>query len=291
MQHEPVRVLHMIASLNLGGSQAMVMNLYNKIDRNRVQFDFIIDHPGEIELKDEVEKLGGHIFVMPTFKGLNLIEVKKAWNEFFDCHREYKVLHTHSRSYASVYLPIAKKHGLVTISHAHSTSNGKGISALIKDVLQYPIRKQSDYMFACSEEAGRWLFGAKAVQSNRFRVMPNAIDAEKFKYNPKRRIEIRRELGLTEELVVGHVGRLMPPKNHEFLLRCFAEFVKTTPDSKLLLVGDGDLRVQLENEAEQLNITEKVIFLGARTNAYDFYQAMDCFVFPSLWEGLFQAFL
>ena len=264
----------------------MVVNLYRAIDRSKVQFDFIIDKPDETALKDQVEQLGARVFVLPSFTGRNCFAVKKAWDRFFTDHPEYKILHTHSRSYASVYLPIAKKHGLVTISHAHSTSNGKGMVALVKNAMQYPIRYQADYLFACSEEAGCWLFGNKAVQSNRFKVIPNAIDSAKFKYDPEVRLRVRKELGIGDEFVVGHVGRLTPLKNHDFLLRCFAEFAAKSPDSKLLLVGEGALRPHLEEQAKELDIADKVLFLGARINANEYYQAMDCFVFPSLHEGL-----
>ena len=287
MPRAPVRVLHMIAVLEMGGSQSMVMNIYRAIDRNKLQFDFIVDHPDRSsELRKEIESLGGRVYSFPTFKGTNIAQIRKAWDRFFTDHAEYKILHTHSRSYASVYLPIAKKHGLVTISHAHNTSNGKGMVAFIKNAMQYPIRYQADYMFACSEEAGRWLFGEKAVHSDRFKVIPNAIDAERFKYNPEVRHRIRKELGIGYEFVVGHVGRLSPQKNHDFLLRCFAEFAAKSPDSRLLLVGDGELRPHLEERAKELGIADKVLFLGARTNTYEYYQAMDCFVFPSLYEGL-----
>ena len=291
MQSEPIRVLHMIASLNIGGSQSMIMNLYRKIDRNKIQFDFIIDHADETEYKDEVESLGGKVYVLPSFHGWNIWEIIKAWNGFFDMHKEYSILHTHSRSYASIYLPIARKHGLITISHAHSTSNGKGISALIKDVMQYPIRNQSDYMFACSKQAGIWLFGKKAIQRGCFKIIPNAIDAKSFRFDRNKRLEVRKNLGINNEFVVGHVGRMMPPKNHEFLLRCFAEFAKRIPESKLLLVGDGDLKSYLQNKAKQLGITDRTLFVGSRINISDYYQAMDFFVFPSLWEGLGMAII
>ena len=143
--NSPIRVLHMIAILEMGGSQSMVMNLYRAIDRKKVQFDFIVDHPDrDVELRKEIEALGGKIYMMPTFKGKNILEIKRTWNTFFNDHPEYKILHTHSRSYASVYLPIAKKHGLKTIAHSHSTSNGKGVGAFIKDLMQLPVRHQAD---------------------------------------------------------------------------------------------------------------------------------------------------
>lgn len=286
MKREPIRILHMIASLNIGGSQTAILNLYRTIERDKVQFDFIIDHPEETELKGEVESLGGRVFTFPTFTGINIGEIKTAWDNFFDKHSEYKVLHTHSRSYASLYLPIAKKRGLVTIAHSHSTSNGKGPLALVKDVMRLPIRRQADYLFACSREAGEWLYGKKAVREDRFRIIPNAIDSERFRFDAKRREEVRQELCLRDSFVIGHVGRLVPPKNHAFLFQIFREWLKREPNSELLLLGDGDLADSLKAEAKGLGIAEHVVFLGAKTNVPDYYQAMDAFVFPSLWEGL-----
>ena len=276
----------MIASLEMGGSQSMVMNIYRSIDRNKVQFDFIIDHTDKDDYKDEIKRLGGKIYILPTFKGKNIMEVCKAWNDFFKKHHEYKVIHTHSRSYASIYLPIAKKHGLITIAHSHSTSNGRGLTSIIKNAMQLPIRYQADYMFACSKKAGEWLFGKKAIGSKQFRVLPNAIDSYKFKYDLKKRDLIRKELGISNEFVLGHVGRLSTPKNHIFLLSIFSEYIKNNPDVRLLLIGDGELEQEIKAEAKKRKIENKIYFLGAKLNASDYYQAMDCFVFPSLWEGL-----
>ncbi|WP_081749141.1 glycosyltransferase [Butyrivibrio sp. FCS014] len=282
---DPIRVLHMIASLEMGGSQSMVMNIYRNIDREKVQFDFIIDHTDRDDYRSEIESLGGKIFVLPTFRGVNYFEIKKAWNSFFDEHPEYKILHTHSRSYASVYLPIAKNHGLKTIAHSHSTSNGKKAVSHIKDFMQLPIRFQADYMFACSLEAGEWLFGKKATKSDKFRIIPNSIDFDKFKYDERVRKKVRTEYGLTDSFVVGHVGRMIEAKNHFFLLECFKEFKKLNPDSKLLLVGDGKLMSDVKNYAGELGVLQDTIFTGNTDSPQDYYQAMDCFVFPSLWEG------
>ena len=286
MQHEPIRVLHMIASLNIGGSQSFVMNLYRNIDREKIQFDFIIDKPDETELKDEIESLGGRVYVLPTFKGINILEVRKAWDNFFFDHPKYKLWHTHSRSYASVYLPIAKKYGLITIAHSHSTSNGSGKTAWIKDLMQLPIRYQADYLFACSQEAGDWLFGKKATRSERFKVIPNAIDAKKFAFDPSKREKIRSELGLKDSYVLGHVGRMTEPKNHMFLLQVFKSVREKRNNAKLLLIGDGELMEKIKAEAGRLGVIDDVLFMGTKSNTYDYYQAMDVFAFPSLWEGL-----
>lgn len=283
---EATRLLHMIGSLEIGGSQAMVMNLYEKIDRRNLQFDFIIDHPDQTYLADRIKALGGKVYFMPTFKGWNVFEIQQSWNSFFEEHPEYKVLHSHVRSYASIYLPIAKKHGLKTIIHSHSTSNGKGVSSAVKALMQYPLRFQADYFMSCSDKAGRWLFGKRITQSNNYMVIPNAIDSERFVFGEKKRNQIRSELSIEDKFVVGHVGRLTEPKNHSFLLEVFAELRKTRKDAVLLLVGDGKLKKTIEEKIQSLNLDKSVLLLGSKSNTYDYYQAMDVFAFPSLWEGL-----
>ena len=153
----------MIGSLEMGGSQAMVMALYRAVDKEKVQFDFIVDSDKENVFVEEIQKLGGKIFRFPKFNGKNYLQIRSAWKSFFWEHPEYKVLHSHVRSYASLYLPIAKSFGVKTIIHSHNTSNGHGVTALGKKILQYPLRFQADYFFGCSELAGQWLFGKKVI--------------------------------------------------------------------------------------------------------------------------------
>ncbi len=283
---EPIRILQMIGSLNIGGSQSMIVNLYKKIDREKVQFDFILDHPNELYYKDTVEKLGAKIYEMPTFHGTNAGEIKRVWNEFFKEHPEYKVLHSHVRSYASLYIPIAKKNGVRTIVHSHSTSNGKGISSIVKRFMQYPLRNQADFFMGCSKEAGEWLFGKKVVNSDRYFMLQNAIDVEAYRFNDTIRVKYRSELGLKDELTFIHVGRFHPAKNHEFLLNLFAEIRKRNDNTKLILVGDGDLRPEIERQISDLQLGSSVILTGSRSDVPNLLQAADCFLFPSNWEGL-----
>lgn len=285
-----IRVLHMISSLGIGGIQAMIMNLYRKIDRSKVQFDFIIDHSGHPEhtfFVDEIRQLGGKVYIMPTFKGSNVLTVIKVWDQFFKEHREYGILHNHARSYACIYLPIAKKYGVKTIAHSHSTSNGKGFQALIKTVLQYPLRYQADYFFGCSMSAGGWLFGKKVADSKRYYIIRNAVDKDKYRFNPKTREEYRELIGVKANTSVYiHVGRLHESKNHSFLLNVFDEIQKKKEDSLLVLIGEGELRKKIEEQVKDLQINDKVIILGARNDVHCFFHASDYFLFPSLWEGL-----
>jgi len=280
------RILHNIGSLHIGGSQTFIMSIYRNIDRTRVQFDFVVSPETEEGFYNEIKQLGGRIFVCPRYNGKNHFEYCKWWEGFLKEHREYRIIHGHVRSTAAIYLWIAKKLGRVTIAHSHSTSNGKGVSAFIKDVMQLPIRYIADYMFACSDEAGKYLFGKKSLKKNNYRMIPNAIDCERFRFDPEKREVMRRELGLENCYVIGHVGRLSEPKNHTFLLDVFAEVEKEKPEARLLLVGDGPLRESLQKKCNDLGIAEKVLFVGAKLNTEDYYQAMDVFAFPSLWEGL-----
>lgn len=280
-----IRILHMIAALEMGGSQALVMNLYRNIDRQRIQFDFVLDHPERDDYVAEVKALGGRIFTMPSFHG-NVPEIRRAWDEFFTQYPEYRVLHSHVRSYASIYLPIAEKHGVKTIIHSHSTSNGSGLSSLVKAALQYPLRYQADVLMSCTREAGIWLYGKKACQGDRFFLLPNAVDVNKFRYHESTRREYRQSMGLDGKLVIGHVGRFHEAKNHDFLLESVAALQAFRPDAVLLLVGDGELRTEIERKIEELGLRGRVILTGNRGDVSELMQAMDLLAFPSKWEGL-----
>ena len=282
----PVRVLHMIGNLDIGGSQALVMSIYRMIDRSRVQFDFVIDRADRNYFVSEIESLGGRVFVLPQYKGYNVGEIKKAWSTFLSEHREYKILHSHVRSYASLYLPVAKKLGLVTIVHSHSTSNGKGVGAIVKRILQYPIRFQADYMLGCSKEAGEWLFGKRAVRGEKYRLVKNAIDSEAYVCSADVREEYREMLMLSGKRVYTHVGRLHEAKNHIFLLDVFSKIKAAQSEAVLLLVGDGEKRRDIENRINELSLSDSVKLLGNRSDIPNILMASDCFLFPSLWEGL-----
>lgn len=284
---EPIRVLHNIASLHFGGAQAFLMNVYNNIDREKVQFDFVVTPEEKKDLYEQVEQMGGRIFVCPKYTGKNHLAYCRWWNDFFAEHPEYHVIHGHVRSTASIYLKIAQKYGLVTIAHSHSTSNGSGISAIVKNIMQLPIRHTADYLFACSDKAGKWLYGEKATKQPNYRMIPNGVDLKRFAFHEEKRRQMRNQLKITEDtFVVGHIGRITVPKNHQFLVELFAAYHKENPQSRLLLVGDGELFEAVQQQCTQLGIREAVIMVGSKTNTEDYYQAVDIFVFPSLWEGL-----
>lgn len=280
-----IRVLQMIGALEMGGSQALVMNLYRHMDRERIQFDFVLDHPDRDDYAAEVKELGGRIYTMPGFHG-NVGEVRRSWSSFFKEHPEYRILHSHVRSYASLYLPVARRNGLKTIIHSHSTSNGRGLSSHVKMALQYPLRYQADVLMSCTREAGVWLYGEKACRGENFILLKNGVDTARFAFNEEARRRYRKELGAEDRLVIGHVGRFHEAKNHGFLLNCFAALRKLRPDALLLLVGDGELRPDIERKIQELGLEECVLLPGNRSDVAELMWAMDVLAFPSKWEGL-----
>lgn len=286
MSTNPIRILQMIGGLNMGGSQAFVMNLYRNIDKSQIQFDFVLDHPNERFFVPEVEKMGAKVYFLPSFNGKNANEVIKSWNHFFEEHKEYRVLHSHIRSYASLYIHVAKKHGVKTIIHSHSTSNGSGISSVVKAIMQYPLRYQADILASCSNYAGNWLFGKKKCKSEKYVFLPNAINLETYKIDPTIREQYRKNLNVSNERVYCHVGRLHEAKNHMFLLEVFNEIRIRESNSHLLIVGAGTLEEKIKEKIRELELEKHVSMLGARNDVAQLMMASDVFLFPSKWEGL-----
>ena len=283
----PIRILHVTAGMNRGGSETLMMNLYRNIDKTKVQFDFILHTQGECIFNEEIRKLGGRIYSVPRYKGFNHFKYKKAWNIIFKLHPEYKIIHAHVRSTASIFLRIAKRFGLKTISHSHSTSSrGNRLERIVKKIIQFPIKHIAEYFFACSESAGKWLFGNKILKQSNFKIINNAIDVEKYVYDEIKRKEVREFLGIQDKFVVGHIGYFTKPKNHIFILEVFKEIYNKNNKAVLLLIGDGELRSVIESKISKLQLENNVILVGIRSDIPELLQAMDVFVFPSLFEGL-----
>lgn len=284
---EPIRVLQVMGKMNRGGAEAMIMELYRHIDRNIVQFDFVEHTEERCFYDDEIEKMGGRIYRVPEYCGYNHLAYRSAWKALFRAHPEHKVAHCHIRSTASLICKIAKSYGIKTIAHSHSTSNGNGLRALVKKMFQASLVKRADYLFACCQEAGEWLYGQKGVRRRNYRVIPNAIHAERFRFNFAERFSVRMELGIGDNTTVfGHVGRFHPSKNHLFLIDVFSAIHERQPDSVLVLVGDGELRNEIEQRIREQNLEDHVKMLGLRNDIPRVLNAFDMVLFPSKWEGL-----
>lgn len=286
MKKKPVRVLHVLGYFDYGGTESLVMNIFRHIDRSQIVFDFIVHSEQEGAFEDEAKKLGARIYRVPQYKVKNHLAYKKSWRLFFEKHPEYNIIHGHVRSTANIYLSIAQRYGLVTISHSHSISSGSGVSGFIKTLMQKKIRKTAEQFLACSNEAGQWLFGDEIVEQSNFHVMNNAIEGQKYIFNNKIREKWRNKLALNNHLVVGHLGRFHESKNHMRLLELFSAVHERYPHAKLMLIGDGELSEEIKNKAVNLNLLEDVLFMGARNDVHELLQAMDVFLFPSEYEGL-----
>ena len=281
-----VRILQIFYGMDCGGAENMIMNLYRKIDRTKVQFDFVVHTEKKCFFDDEISALGGRIYHAPEYKVVNHFYYKKWWDAFFKNHKEYKIIHGHMYSIAPIYLKIAKNYGLMTIIHSHNTAEQFNIKELIKSCLRLKAGDSADYLFACSEAAGKWLYGKTFLQAENHYVLNNAICAEKFVYDKNVRDEIRKEFGIEDKFVIGHVGRFNEQKNHRFLIEIFKSIYKKRENAVLILVGGGYLEEEIRKKIESLGLLDKVIFAGVRPDINKLLQAADCFVFPSLYEGL-----
>lgn len=283
---KPIRILHVIRSMNMAGSETMIMNLYRNIDRNKIQFDFLVDVDFDCDYDEEIKLMGGKIYRLPRFKLVNIIKYIFHCVKFFKEHKEFLVVHGHIGSTAPIYLSIAKLYGIPTIAHSHSEGRIINLKSIAYRLISYPTRFIADYFFACSYQAGVNRFGKGVVIKNSFSIWSNAIDFDVFKFNPRIREIVRDKFYLNNKLVIGHVGRLSLPKNHSFLLDIFNEIQKMKANSILLLVGEGELRLELMRKCEVLGLKDKVIFMGIEKDVSDILQAMDIFVFPSIYEGI-----
>lgn len=292
-EREPIRVLQIVGRMDRGGIETMIMNLYRNIDRSKVQFDFLAHYGKEAAFNDEIRALGGRIYEMPALKDEKRVyywrffSYIKALNRFFKDHQEYKIIHGHMTNTASIYMPIARKHGVkCLIAHSHNTRGKAGMLGIVTEILQKPIYKYATDWMACSKAAAHWFYSPEAVDSGKVTILANAVDAERFRYNPLTRQRMRKELGVEGKMVVGCIARLRPEKNHTFLLKVIKEMSKSVPEVALVLAGDGPMEEELRKEAKDLGIDDKVLFLGMRSDVPDILQAVDVFTLTSLWEGL-----
>ena len=285
---EPIRVLHVLGGTNLGGAESRIMDLYRHIDREHVQFDFLVHSTQEGYFDKEITQLGGRIYRVPRFRLYNYFSYRKACQDFFKKHHDFGAVQGHMTSTASIYLPIAKRAGIpITIAHARSAGVDQGIKGLVTRYLRKNLAKRADFLFTCSRIAGISVFGEKAVKCGKTIFIPNAINCSDFAFEPETRMHLRKEFGLEEKYVIGHVGRFHYAKNHEYLIRIFAKLVqKGNKNYALLLIGEGGGMDAAKHLVKELQIEEKVIFAGNKSNVYDYYQVMDYFVYPSRYEGL-----
>ena len=285
-ENKPIRIAQIMGKWVGGGVEAVVMNYYRYIDRNKIQFDFICDEDSTCIPYEEIEKLGGKVILIPPYQKIFKYhkELKRVLKE-----GKYKIVHSHINTLSVFSLFAAKCAGVpIRIAHSHSTTNKKEKKKnLLKQILR-PFSKlfATDYM-CCSELSGRWLFGNKEYDKGNVYLLNNAIDLEKFKFDENIRREKRKKLKIDDDtLVIGHIGRFVEQKNHRFLIDIFNEVHKQNNNSLLLLAGQGPLMEEMKEKVKNLGLSDFVQFLGQRNDVAELYQAFDVFCLPSLYEGL-----
>lgn len=295
-----LRVLQVLGSTGLGGTESRVMDIYRHLDRQEIQFDFLVTKGTKGYYDDKIKLLGGNIYYLPPFRVYNFLKYRCACKKFFKIHQgEYAAVHGHMTSTAGIYLPIAKKMGVpLTIAHARSAGVDPGIKGFLTHLLRKNLYKKCDKMLACSNEAAQAVFGAKLITDDNgltkcvthgkeVTFMPNAIDTAAFVFDESIRDELRKKYNIEDKFVVGHVGSFRYAKNHDRILDIFAKAKeKSSRPMVLMLLGDGELKLAMQKKALHMGILDDVMFMGNVNPASSYYQAFDALLFPSHYEGM-----
>ena len=284
-ENKPIRIAQIMGKWVGGGVEAVVMNYYRHIDKDKIQFDFICDADSTNIPYEEIEKLGGKVILIPPYQKVFKYhkELKRVLKE-----GNYKIVHSHINTLSVFSLFAAKCAGVpVRIAHSHATtSNKEFLRNIIKNILRKFSKIYATDYYACSELAGRFQFGNKAFNEEKVTIINNAIDIDKFLYNKEKRKKIRDELNISDEtILIGNVGRLESVKNQKFVIDIFNEYLKNNNNAFLVIIGEGSLKKTLLNYIEEMNLKDKVKLVGQREDVDFVYSALDVFLFPSLYEG------
>lgn len=272
-----IRILHIVGAMYPGGMENFIMNLYEKIDREKFQFDFIVHLKKENDYCEKIEKLGGKVYEVPRLTADPIGSLVKLYK--IVKKNKYKIVIRHTaNALVAPQLLAAKMAGAKTICHSHNETDPQVTIHKIGKIL---MKAAADQRFACSPNAGKWMYG-----SQDFHVIHNAINVDKFAYKEEKAEKIRKEFGLEGKHVYGHIANFIQSKNHMFLLDVYREIANRDAEAVFFCLGEGDLRPQIEEKIKQLKLQDKVILTGIRHDAQDFMSAMDVLIFPSFFEGL-----
>lgn len=282
------KILHIAGAMNVGGTETMLVNLYRKVNKE-IKFDFISYSNEEAYYDKEIESLGGTIIRLIPPNKAGFIGAIKDIRKVIKENGPYDVVHTHMLFNCGVAMIAAYLSGVkVRVSHAHTTSDESSsfIRKIYISLMRFFIKIFSTDFLACSNSAGKYLFGNRIINDKRYKVLPNYIDYEKF-INNYDKTNFREELEIkNDDIVICHIGRFISAKNHEFLINMAKEMIEKNNKVKLVLVGDGDLKNYIENKVKSIGIEKNVYFTGIRKDIPSILNSVDLFVLPSIYEGL-----
>jgi glycosyltransferase involved in cell wall biosynthesis len=285
-----IRILMVYGGLNRGGSETAMMNVYRRIDRTKIQFDFISHSLVHIQYAKEIQSLGGKVFFFPKYKLFNHFFYINYWKKFLSNNNSYNVIHIHYYSIAGIVLKLFKQKSIFSIVHSH-TANIKGIVGLIIRIINFNTYRNATFLLACSSSAGQWLFGKKVLTQRNFFIVNNGLEVNNFLFNPLIREKVRDKFLFEGKIILGHVGRFTKAKNHIFLVKLFSKLVQINPNLRLFLIGDGELKISVFRIIEKLKMQSFITHISNTDKIYEFYQAFDYFVFPSIYEGFGNALI
>lgn len=282
-----IRILHSVSNMDRAGIETMLMNYYRHIDRNRVQFDFLCNKTKPGAYDEEIKALGGRILHTSGLNPIKYGQYLACMHQIVQDHPEYQIIHAHNGALAAYPLYSAMREGIKhRICHVHSASLTVDYKLPVKLFCKPFLPHCANHYWACGTAAATFYYGEKRVDAGKTRVINNAIEIDRFLFNEKTRTDLRNQYGLQGKFVIGHAGRFMTQKNHVFLIDVFAQVVRKNPNAFLVLLGDGELLSQMQEKVKALGLAGSVLFLGNVSNVNEWYQAMDLFVLPSIWEGL-----
>lgn len=285
-----IKVLQFTVTANKGGRTLYVLNNWKYIDKTKFQFDFVTFSP-KLDFEQQLIDEGCNVYHMSCYPEENKEQFIKEFDAILDRH--YDVIHIHTGFWKDT---IVEQRAMLkgvrkVIIHSHNMGYGKWLKEpdeeTLKGHFEIQARLSEDMatdFWACSTGAAKWLYGDR-IKSDQIKIMKYAIDTKRFSYDPSIRAQARKELGMEDSFVVGHVGRFAYQKNHKFLVEVYNEVQKKCSNAVLLLIGRGELRDDIEKQVKNLGLSEKVHFIDFQNDVSKYFQAMDVFVFPSFFEG------
>lgn len=281
---KPMRAAIIVGKMDSGGKKNLIMEYYRHIDRNKIQFDFICDSDSQAIPEQEITDLGGRIYKITPYQYIfqNMADMARIFEQ-----NQYKVVHAYNSTMNLFPMAVAKYCRVpVRISESLSMAHEGDWKTILKKMLRPMSKWFANYYMSCGDDCGRWQFGSKLFDAGKVDVFKTVINTEFNSYDPAVREKTRAEFGWKDKIVIGHIGRFTAQKNSVRMIEIFGAVAKKEPNVVLCLIGDGELKEDMMNKINDLGIKKQVAYLGRREDIQQFYNAMDCFLLPSLYEGL-----
>lgn len=276
------RIAVIMGKMHSGGKKNLVMEYYRNIDRSKIQFDFICDKDSNAIPREEIKQMGGRVYEITPYQNIlkNMRDIGRICKE-----NQYRILHAYNGTMNVFAMVVAWYCRIpIRITESISMAHGADRKTIIKNILKPFSKVCATHFMANGEACGRWQFGDTLYDAGKVAVFKTVINTSANRFDPELRKRTREQFGLENHLVIGHIGRLTEQKNTLFIIDIFNEILKEEPKAKLLIIGDGNLRVVMLERIAEYGISENVLYLGRREDIHQFYNAMDCFLLPSLYE-------